>query len=122
RESTKRAFPTVVLGWRKSMIDGPTPCEKEGHRLPRHPPCLDVPADLLGPERTASNGNRECVPEVLALLHACDAPHLPEPLSAEVGVVIDRHPVVLLAEELPDEVFSPSAGKQVLGVQQDALG
>src|SRR5438067_8622011 len=103
------------------MIDGPTPCEKEGHRLPCHPPCLDEGADLLGPERTTSNGNRECVVELLAPLDACDASHLPESLSAEVGLVVDRHAVVLLTEELPDEVFGPAAGKQVLGVHEDVI-
>src|SRR5437870_5315580 len=103
------------------MIDGPTPCQKEGHRLPRHPPCLDEPPDLLGPERTTSNRNRECVVELLALLGACDASHLPESLSAEAGGLIDRYPVVLLTEELLDEVFGPSAGKQVLGVDEDVI-
>ena len=95
--------------------------EKEGHRLPRHPPCLDESLDLLGSQRTTGNGNRECVVELLAPLDACDASHLPESLSADAGVVIDRRPVVLVTEKLPDEVFGPSAGKQVLGVHEDVI-
>src|SRR5256885_7734645 len=82
-----------------SMIDGPTPGEKEGHRLPSHPPCFEECLDLLGSKGPTSDGKRERVLELLAPLDACDAPHLPEPLSLEVGEMHHRRPAVLVAEE-----------------------
>src|SRR4051812_24734616 len=107
---------------RESMIDGAASREQEAHGLSCHAARLEEAADLLGRERTASDGNREGVVELLAPLRDCDPRHLPETPSLEVGVLIHRSPAILLTEKLPDEVFGPAAGKQIHRVHQDALG